>query len=111
MSDAACGKCNYDLAGLTVAGQCPECGQYFNRRSGEGLKTDGAYSSRQARADALLARLRTIALAVLTVICISGAVASELAVGNTRWMAICLLIGSIMLLATITSFVYEKPEA
>ena len=101
-----CGHCGYSLFGLGQDGSCPECGRYFNLRTGQGLKFEGSPDSHAAW---LLRRIRTVIFAVLTamILCCSGA---SLLWDNPRWACTGSVILAVMLLATLTSYLYEKDE-
>lgn len=59
--DGHCRKCNYDLFGLDEIGQCPECGNQYNRRTGAGMVTG---SQRQVSRDRWLRRIVTVVFGV-----------------------------------------------
>jgi hypothetical protein len=36
--DLICSECSYPLRGLSAAGKCPECGNFYSARTGDGVK-------------------------------------------------------------------------
>lgn len=105
---ARCGSCGYDLSGLGIEGRCPECGQTFDRISGEGLKPDArsgrsfgeGAAERHRRGDRLVRQLGALfmgALALATLAC-GGVIA--LAVEDWRYpVATAALVAGIFALA------------
>lgn len=100
-----CVKCGYDLSGLHYVGTCPECGSPFNTRSGKGLKTelDAVY-----RADAMVARIRTISLGVVAVFILVCAGVVQLKSTSLRPAVVGLIFFFLMALAALTSYLYEQ---
>ena len=102
-----CIHCGYDLRGLSFAGQCPECGSRYDKSIGMGIKEELTPETRGAR---LMARIRTIFLAVLAVMVVGcGGLVTWLS-GRPRAVWLGVLVGAVLVLATVTSFVYEKGE-
>ena len=104
-----CIKCGYDLRGLSQRGSCPECGEYFDRETGQGIRS--AASRRQDKVDRMLVRLRTLCLllgAIMVMVCSGllglafGVWAKPLAIGG--------VFAAVFILAAITSYVYEKED-
>ena len=116
-ADRHCAKCEYDLTGLRNLGRCPECGSYFNTYTGEGIQKE---ISGQEKFDRAMCRLRTIllVLAAAGVMICSGVIEwfrSPVGQGSRSWwdsqaMWTGGLIAAILLMAALTSFVYEKDE-
>lgn len=108
VSNERCDRCGYDLTGLGLVGQCPECGRRYDVLRREGVR-DAASSVNHRQQT--LARIRTIVLGAITAaILVGGAVAALLVPnpGGAIWMGI--LLGLLMAMATATSYLYEKPE-
>ena len=57
-----CSKCGYDLAGLSMRGQCPECGSRYDLHSRMGVGRGPSSSTRGAR---LIRQIVAIGLTVL----------------------------------------------
>ena len=109
LKELACDDCGYDLTGLADQGNCPECGAYFNLRAGTGLRSGQA--ARMQRTDRLLARARTIGLllaAAATIGC--GGLAILIAQNPNQPLTIAGIVAGMLLLAAVTSFLYEKPD-
>ena len=107
--DRSCDRCGYDLVGLARQGRCPECGQYFDVYSGEGLYS--GVSARHRRGHRLMARLRTVLIALATVmVMVCGGLMSFVARNPARAIGIASVIAAVGVLAAITSFVCEKDE-
>jgi len=104
-----CAGCGYDLSGLRVAGQCPECGKAFDKVKGEGVAGGGANAGEKyRRGDRLAARLRTIflGLAALLVMACGGL----LSLGLENWpsvLAVAGLVALVLLMGAVTSYLYE----
>lgn len=112
MKDRRCSNCDYDLSGLAARGKCPECGQFFNVLSGEGLGGKGGNRGRASRSLSFAARLRTITLALFTVAVLGcGGIASMWASNPFRPVAIACLIAGIGAMAAVASYLSEKEEA
>lgn len=106
-----CGKCGYDLSGVNrLTGTCPECGNFYDAMSGRGLQREEASSHRQ-KMDRLVARLRTISIGAFTLCVLAcGGLASQISQNPYRPLAIAGVIGGVGVLATVTSFLYEKED-
>ena len=104
-----CGKCGYDLSGLSFSGTCPECGEPFNTRTGKGLRNelDAFY-----RADALVARIRTIILGLIAVcILVCAGVLQLASTASVRPVVVGMIFFLLMAMATLTSYLYEtRPD-
>ena len=103
MDDAppTCPTCKYDLTGLGISGTCPECGQIFD-------KSRLGFRNQLNRFEAKVARLRTIVLVTLTV----GTMALGALLQFTIWdqgLATALLIGLVLGMAALWSYLTEKP--
>ena len=100
-----CGQCGYELTGLADEGQCPECGNRFNKRSGSGLRGDPNPSR---RSHAFLRYLRTITIACIA-LCIMFCTGLTYLLKPTEKV---IYSGAIMtlvaLLGVVTSFVYDR---
>lgn len=104
-----CAECGYDLMGLPQRGKCPECGAYFDQVRGTGLSSNR--SQQMQRHDRLLRRLRTILLAVVAVAFMGcGGLLAMVVDEPARPIWIASVFALFMLLAAVTSFVYEKDE-
>ncbi len=105
MSDQ-CATCRYDLSGLGVQGKCPECGTYFNRRSGENIHGGASYSRRQSEMDRKLTWAKAITLTVLGVAAAGGGLAATVLAGgrNDRWLYLGLMAGGFLLLWALTAY-------
>ncbi len=96
-----CGKCGYDLTGLSPRGHCPECGNLFDRGRGLGIKHT---LTAEERGDRLMKLIRTIALALATLVVI--ALTSVLyAAGFPKVLGIGLVTIVILGLAAATSYI------
>ncbi len=106
---ALCAACGYDLSGLPVRGNCPECGAYFDRVRGTGLSDNRA--EQMQRSDRLLRRLRTIFLA-LGAVAFMGCGGGLALIANepARPIWVASVFALVMVLAAVTSYVYEKDE-
>lgn len=105
-----CIKCGYDLGGLRgTQGTCPECGQYWNLTTGEGL-ADRA-STRRQHAERRAARGRTVLLAVLAVcVLMCGGLGSMIAQHPLRPVVMGAIFAGLIALAAVTSYFYEDGE-
>jgi len=106
--DPICSNCGYELLGLPRQGRCPECGQYYNMLSGEGTKgTEAA----EEKLSFIFRRIRTVVLGLMTLAsvgcgsCLSFYVLQN---NNNKPFGISLVIGGLLLLATIASYLYER---
>jgi len=105
--DPICGRCRYDLSGLSSAGTCPECGQAYDMATGRGLVA--AFSSRQAALDQKIARLRTIGLIACGVLVMGcGGVAAIFHHQPLRPVMVAGIVASIFAMAAFTSYRYER---
>lgn len=103
-----CGKCGYDLTGLRALGECPECGEAYDTRTGQGLRR-GAHSPHAT--DWKLHRLRTVALAAAAVgvLALGGLAALVIDRPMTAvWLSVS--IACVVVLAAVTSYLYEHPR-
>lgn len=83
MSSDTCHHCDYDLMGLPSAGQCPECGQTYDKAS--------LYRAVHANEPVLARHIGWISLAVFTgIILICGGMLSIKA--DNTWGAIALTL-------------------
>ncbi|HEX7009577.1 MAG TPA: hypothetical protein VF184_06315 [Phycisphaeraceae bacterium] len=102
-----CPRCGYDLTGLARRGRCPECGQFYDLAYLPTRSPDNESFSR--RSDRIAARLRTIALALLTLFAlICGGLLSAYIPNRDRAIAYTAIFVFLGLLATLTSYFYEK---
>jgi len=90
------------------AGQCPECGQYFDRHSGEGIRGAQSAGTQQSEIDAKLARARSIALTLLTVGIMGGGIVISLTTTRTQTWIWALSLAVVTGLAAATSYAYER---
>ncbi len=116
-SGPTCANCGYELTGLGQVGRCPECGSFYSRRTGEGIRHA---SADQLWVEWLLLRLRTVALglaAVMVMICAglvewarqrAGSGAGSLWHSRAIWVGA--FVAVVLVVAAITSYVYEKDE-
>lgn len=106
-----CNKCGYDLTGTKgLHGSCPECGNFWDVLSGKGLGPAPATARRKA--DKLLARIRTIAIAVFSLFVLMcaglGSYLAQNSGGNPlRPLAIGGLVAGVGFLAAFASYFYE----
>ncbi len=104
-----CSGCGYELTGLAVRGYCPECGQEYDASSGIGLTSH--FSARHARGAFIVARIRTIVLALVAVAIFGlGVLASVMMQNAVRPLVIASLIAGVVALAAVASFLYERDE-
>lgn len=103
-----CAKCGYDLTGLPERGGCPECGQPFNQRTGDGVKQELSPQQKSAK---FMRRLRTIALALMAMgVMGCGGLLSLIAVHPRKPLVTGALLMLILLVCTVISYVTEKLE-
>lgn len=101
-----CHQCDYELTGLGLRGRCPECGQYFNFATGEGVRQPPTVQEHQSR---LFGRIRTIGLGVLAVAAVlAGTLGGRFTMHPDRAIAMGIFFGAILALACVVSYVYEK---
>lgn len=110
-----CSQCGYDLRGLPRSGRCPECGQLYSTRTGEGIapyESIGETTSRYYRRAGTVLLL----LAALVVMGIGG---------YSQWVRPWLtgaaptgqpmlggiVVGGVLGLAALTSYLCEKRRA
>jgi predicted ATP-dependent serine protease len=106
----ACANCGYELVGMGSRGSCPECGTYWNALTGENIEAGGA--ERRRRVGKAVDRIRTVVLVVAAgVMLVCGGLlswAAHAAGGNVlRPVVIAGIIAGLLVLAAVTSFVYE----
>ena len=106
-----CRKCGYDLMGLPRIGRCPECGNEFDKRTGQGILTGQA--ERMQRGDRIMARLRTIFLFVLALVVMGCGGLLSWAAGhfNKHWekpLAIAAVIAAVLLMGAVLSYLGER---
>ncbi|MFW6060164.1 MAG: hypothetical protein ACODAQ_08275 [Phycisphaeraceae bacterium] len=109
-SSTHCTACGYDLSGLGWQGECPECGQHFDRTTGQGVRS-ARLTDRYERGDRLARRLRTILLAALAATLLACGGASALF--TDQWMypfGTLAVIAAVVALGAVTSFLYEKDQ-
>lgn len=101
-----CLKCNYNLTGLSDVGKCPECGSPYSTRALLGVKVpEPGY----AKGERLARRIRTILFAVLAFcFLMCGGLASLVVTRPDRAWAIAGVFAIVLVLASVTSYVYEK---
>ena len=111
MSDPTCNQCDYELAGLRRSrGTCPECGQYFNLLSGEGVA--GRASDRHRRGERFAARLRTVLLGLLAVGLMGCGGLLSLAASDPLVPLLSMgLIAAVAGLAAVVSFLSERDSS
>jgi len=105
-----CSKCGYDLTGLTVVGRCPECGQRYHTRTGEGVFRSGDVRQRTERR---MRHLRTILLGAATLMVmvltgIAAGLANSLAKNPGPVLIIGGLVGLILIMGTLISYLGER---
>lgn len=106
-----CGQCEYDLTGLPPRGACPECGQYYNMRTGQGISTTAG--EQQRRADRIMARVRTILLlvAIVVVMGCGGLLSWLVHLAQGKWLTPIVMAGMIsviLLMAAMLSYLNER---
>lgn len=103
-----CDRCRYDLAGLPDVGQCPECGNPYSIRAMLGVvvpEPGYAQGERWAR------RFRTLFLIVLALMMLScGGLLSMIVPRGDRAWGVAGVLAGLLLLAALTSYVYEKDK-
>lgn len=104
-----CNQCNYDLSGLGEQGHCPECGQAYNLRSGQGLRSRADDMQRWSR---MFDRIRTITLlAIGGSIFFAGLLIQLMFKPATyRTIAVASLFAIIFVLFGVVSFLGEKAK-
>ena len=105
-----CDHCGYDLAGLNTQGHCPECGTYFNTITHENIRRPASAADQSRRAEAIVARLRTILCAALAALFTGISSVAFLVFAHDRLAGIAAVFACFCVLAAITSYVYEKSE-
>ena len=89
-----CGACGYELLGLATHGRCPECGQYYDVYTGEGFRS--RVSERERRGHQLIARLRTICVAIGTLLVIAcGGLAGALSQNPKRALSVAAVLAGL----------------
>jgi len=106
--ERVCAQCGYDLMGLKPKGRCPECGQFYNALTDEGLVTKAAA---EERTGFVLRRIRTIVLglmALLSVSCGAGITFGLLQGNNLRPLVVSGIVAGLFALGAVTSYLYER---
>lgn len=104
-----CGSCGYELTGLRHAGSCPECGAEYDMGLGLGVASE--VSRRTERGEFFMRRLRTIALALITLGVVGLTALIAWLTQSSKPIVWGVLFTAVAALATLTSFLYEKPES
>ncbi|MEX0654943.1 MAG: hypothetical protein WD534_17460 [Phycisphaeraceae bacterium] len=102
-----CTQCGYELTGLGTRGRCPECGQYFDQHSREGVDDTATPLVRLGRWTDR--HLRTIVLGVtgLLLLTCAGLVTLLAGLDGLRAAAIATVLLSVFALALVASYVDE----
>ncbi len=100
-----CPNCNYDLTGLPVVGDCPECGtQYSSWSESEGSRSVPVPTEKQPWL-ARHARSILLVIAAVPVLACSGVL--SFIVKNDYVMGVGLLLCFLMVLAAVIAYFYE----
>lgn len=107
LTPPTCSQCGYDLTGLAAGqGRCPECGQSWDRQTGQGLEQSNL--STTAHQSRRINRLRTWGLLFATAMVLTcGGLGTLIAANPLRPLAIAGILVAVLLLAALTSYVYE----
>lgn len=108
-----CGKCDYELTGLALVGNCPECGQAYSLWSAK----DGHANANQfvsGTADRRLWLVRhtrsgLLAIAAVLVLFCSGLI-FYMANQNRYVLAAGVLLTFLMLLGAVISYLFERSD-
>ena len=112
--DAQCASCDYELTGLGQQGRCPECGQFFDMMTGEGLKAGGRSgddeqaSEKHRRGERVVRRLGVVfMLAMGLIVLVCGGVVALFAEDWRYPMATAGLIAVIFALSGLSWYLGE----
>jgi len=101
-----CSKCDYPLAGLPKIGTCPECGHPYDTVRAQGCRLP---MSKQEHFDRGLRRLRTVSIG-LAAVGMFGLSVALAAAGYRKFIYTGIIFTILLIMWTITSYVYEEEE-
>jgi hypothetical protein len=107
MRPTHCSKCNYDLAGLPGAGNCPECGQRYWITRGVGIGKGETATTRGSR---LLRRIRTILIAGAAVLVVAVGFIVQLTLKTKNAISTGLGVGGLLMICAVLSYALEKDD-
>jgi len=104
-TDCFCDHCGYDLGGHGPAGECPECGERFDKKLGQGVRRSNRASPAFGEAPRWVPLAFFAIAIVLALAC--GGVFSFLT-DRLRPLAIMSVIAVVLLLAAIATVMRDR---
>lgn len=107
-----CSGCGYDLAGLSGAGRCPECGNEYDTDSHLGVTRRSAVMEAHARGDRVVYLFKLWGLAGLAAACFGLGFYASLGKANPQGpILIGGMFGAVFGFGAFVVWMTDKPEA
>lgn len=99
-----CAKCGYNLAGLPYASVCPECGNAFNKRAGQGVRYPETDID---RSDRIVKRIKLAVIVVITLVTLTCCGGMGFALQKPLLYFLGALIALILMMWAVSDYISE----